>query len=63
MFRLARPDVLSADDYGLRKDFVIAFEKRELRARTALEEGDAWWKLYRTMASWHLWHAVELATK
>ena len=39
MFRLGRPDVLPADDYGIRKGFAVAFKKRELpgrdRSRTA----------------------------
>ena len=30
IFRLGRPDVLPADDYGIRKGFAIAFKKREL---------------------------------
>ena len=63
MFRLGRPDVLPADDYGLRKGFAIAFKKRELPARADLEKRGARWKPYRTVASWYLWRAVELAKK
>ena len=37
MFRLGRPDVLPADDYGIRKGFAIAFKKRELPTRKQLE--------------------------
>jgi methylated-DNA-[protein]-cysteine S-methyltransferase len=61
IFRLGRPDVLPADDYGIRKGFAIAFKKRELPARGDLEKRGARWKPYRTMASWYLWRAVELA--
>jgi O-6-methylguanine DNA methyltransferase len=61
MFRLGRPDVLPVDDYGIRKGFAVAFKKRELPARQDLEKRGARWKPYRTVASWYLWRAVELA--
>ncbi len=63
IFRLGRPDVLPADDYGIRKGFAIAFRKRELPARTEIEKRGARWRPYRTAASWYLWRAVELARK
>ena len=63
IFRLGRPDVLPADDYGIRKGFAIAFKKRELPARKDLEKRGARWKPYRTVASWYLWRAVDLAKK
>ena len=61
MFRLGRPDVLPADDYGVRKGFAIAFKKRALPTRAELERRGARWKPYRTVASWYLWRAVEQA--
>jgi len=63
IFRLGRPDVLPADDYGIRKGFAIAFRKRELPAPRDVERRGARWKPYRTVASWYLWRAVELAKK
>jgi len=63
IFRLGRPDVLPADDYGIRKGFAIAFKKRELPAPRDVERRGARWKPYRTVASWYLWRAVELAKK
>ncbi|HME92106.1 MAG TPA: DNA-3-methyladenine glycosylase [Myxococcaceae bacterium] len=60
IFRLGRPDVLPSDDYGIRKGFAIAFKKRELPARQALEKRGERWKPYRTVASWYLWRALEL---
>jgi methylated-DNA-[protein]-cysteine S-methyltransferase len=63
IFRLGRPDVLPADDYGIRKGFAVAFKKRELPAREDLEKRGERWKPYRTVASWYLWRAVELAKK
>jgi 3-methyladenine DNA glycosylase/8-oxoguanine DNA glycosylase len=61
MFRLGRPDVLPADDYGIRKGFAIAFRKRTLPTRVELERRGARWKPYRTVASWYLWRAAERA--
>ena len=61
IFRLGRPDVLPADDYGIRKGFAIAFKKRELPARADLERRGARWRPYRTAASWYLWRAAETA--
>jgi methylated-DNA-[protein]-cysteine S-methyltransferase len=63
IFRLGRPDVLPADDYGIRKGFAIAFNKRNLPSRQALERRGARWKPYRSVASWYLWRALELAKK
>jgi methylated-DNA-[protein]-cysteine S-methyltransferase len=60
MFRLGRPDVLPADDYGIRKAFATTFGKRALPERKALEKHGARWKPYRTVASWYLWRALEL---
>ena len=59
MFRLGRPDVLPADDYGIRKGFAVVFKKRELPVRRDLEKHGARWKPYRTVASWYLWRAAE----
>ena len=61
MFQLGRPDVLPADDYGIRKGFAVAFRKRDLPRRDQLERRGARWKPYRTVASWYLWRAVEFA--
>jgi methylated-DNA-[protein]-cysteine S-methyltransferase len=59
IFRLGRPDVLPADDYGIRKGFTIA-SGAALPARKDSKSG-ARWKPYRTVASWYLWRAVERA--
>ena len=60
MFRLGRPDVLPADDYGVRKGFAIAYD-RELPSRKELATYGVRWKPYRTVASWYLWRAAERA--
>jgi 3-methyladenine DNA glycosylase/8-oxoguanine DNA glycosylase len=61
IFRLGRPDVLPADDYGVRKGFKAAFKKRELPSRQELEKRGERWRPYRTVASWYLWRAAERA--
>jgi DNA-3-methyladenine glycosylase II len=61
MFTLGRPDVLPADDFGIREGFRITYG---LRARPTpkqiLAHGERW-RPYRTIASWYLWRAVEQA--
>lgn len=63
IFRLGRPDVLPADDYGVRKGFAAAFRTRDLPTRDQLVRRGARWAPYRTVASWYLWRAAEAATK
>jgi 3-methyladenine DNA glycosylase/8-oxoguanine DNA glycosylase len=63
IFRLGRPDVLPADDYGVRKGFQVAFRKRALPTRGELEKRGARWAPYRTVASWYLWRAADAARK
>lgn len=63
MHRLGRPDVLPADDYGIRQGFAVAFRKRALPVRKELERHGACWAPYRTVASWYLWRAAERANR
>ena len=60
MFRLGRPDVLPVDDYGIRKGFGVAFQKKNAIADKAdVERRGRRWRPYRTVASWYLWRAAE----
>jgi methylated-DNA-[protein]-cysteine S-methyltransferase len=61
IFRLGRPDVLPADDYGIRKGFAAAFHRRELPLSADIERRGERWRPYRTAASWYLWRAAERA--
>jgi O-6-methylguanine DNA methyltransferase len=64
IFRLGRPDVLPADDYGVRKGFAVTYRKRELPSRKDLEKhGEKKWKPWRTVASWYMWRAADLAPR
>ena len=61
IFRLGRPDVLPADDYGIRQGFAVAFRRRELPDPKDLTARGARWSPYRTVASWYLWRVAERA--
>ena len=61
IFRLGRPDVLPVHDYGVRNGFRLAYRKRSLPTPTQLAKFGERWRPYRTVASWYLWRAVELA--
>lgn len=70
IFRLGRPDVLPVSDYGVRKGYVLTFQR--LPKRRALEAADLpkpavllkrgkRWAPFRSVASWYLWRACDLA--
>jgi methylated-DNA-[protein]-cysteine S-methyltransferase len=63
IFRLGRPDVLPADDYGIRKGFMVALGRRELPTPKDVARHGERWQPYRTVASWYLWRAAERASK
>ncbi|MEW5847264.1 MAG: DNA-3-methyladenine glycosylase 2 family protein [Myxococcota bacterium] len=60
LFRLARPDVLSATDYGIRKGVMVVDARRELPSPKEVTERGVVWSPYRSVASWYLWRAAEL---
>ncbi|MGP8175691.1 MAG: DNA-3-methyladenine glycosylase family protein [Terracidiphilus sp.] len=70
IFRLGRPDVLPVSDYGVRKGFGLTFLKapktRPLEAKdlpkpeVLLKRGKRW-APFRSVASWYLWRACDLA--
>jgi 3-methyladenine DNA glycosylase/8-oxoguanine DNA glycosylase len=60
IFRLGRPDILPATDYGVRKGFARAFGDGALPTpKQVIARGESW-RPYRTMASWYLWRANDL---
>ena len=76
IFRLGRPDVLPVTDYGVRKGYLLTFgplpkEVRQGKPVTPamLPKADAMlrrarkWQPYRSVASWYLWRACDLAGK
>jgi DNA-3-methyladenine glycosylase II len=70
IFRLGRPDVLPVTDYGVRKGFALTFQRvpktRPLEAddlpkpEILLKRGKRW-APFRSVASWYLWRACDLA--
>ena len=61
IFRLGRPDVLPVHDYGVRHGFQVAYGKRKLPSPRELARQGEKWRPFRTVASWYMWRAVELA--
>jgi DNA-3-methyladenine glycosylase II len=68
MFRLGRPDVFPATDYGLRKGFLLTFGKIKanepitaamLPKPEQMQRRAARWKPWRSVASWYLWRACD----
>jgi|KBSMisStaDraftv2_1062788.scaffolds.fasta_scaffold138715_2 methylated-DNA-[protein]-cysteine S-methyltransferase len=59
--RLGRPDVWPVDDYGIRAGFAALHRKRKFPAPKDLIKPGVKWKPYRSVASWYLWRAADLA--
>jgi DNA-3-methyladenine glycosylase II len=61
IFHLGRPDVLPADDFGVRAGFRVAYGLADLpKPKELLLHGERW-RPHRTTAAWYLWRAVERA--
>ncbi|HEV2223206.1 MAG TPA: DNA-3-methyladenine glycosylase [Candidatus Acidoferrales bacterium] len=63
IFRLGRPDVLPIHDYGVQKGFALTYGKKDIPKPRELAKFGERWRPYRTVASWYLWRAVQLAGK
>jgi DNA-3-methyladenine glycosylase II len=70
IFRLGRPDVLPVSDYGVRKGFALTFGKlkpadkvtpADLPSPAEMEKRAKKWRPWRSVASWYLWRACDLA--
>lgn len=61
IFKLRRPDILPATDYGIRKGFALTYGRAELPTPRELLEFGERWRPHRTTAAWYLWRAVDLA--
>jgi DNA-3-methyladenine glycosylase II len=63
IFKLGRPDVLPANDFGVRSGFRLTYKLKELPTpKDILAHGECW-RPHRTAAAWYLWRAVELGKK
>jgi DNA-3-methyladenine glycosylase II len=70
IFRLGRADVLPTADYGVRKGFALTFQGLKpttkvtpdlLPTPATMERRARKWSPYRSVASWYLWRACDLA--
>jgi DNA-3-methyladenine glycosylase II len=70
IFRLGRPDVLPVTDYGVRKGYALTFmrvprsrpiEAADLPKPDVLFKRGKRWSPFRSVASWYLWRACDLA--
>ncbi len=71
IFRLGRPDVFPVSDYGVRKGFALTFGKLkptdkvtpgDLPTPAEMQKRAARWAPWRSVASWYLWRACDLAS-
>ena len=61
IFQLGRPDVLPADDFGVRNGFRVAYGLPEMpKPKELLTHGERW-RPHRTVAAWYLWRAADAA--
>lgn len=72
IFRMGRPDVLPLSDYGVRKGFALTFGKlrpgmpvaiKDLPNAATVERRAERWRPWRSVASWYLWRACDLAVR
>jgi DNA-3-methyladenine glycosylase II len=70
IFRMGRPDVLPVTDYGVRKGYALTFQRvprsRPLEASDLPKPDVVFrrglrWAPFRSVASWYLWRACDLA--
>jgi DNA-3-methyladenine glycosylase II len=61
IFTLGRPDVLPADDFGVRNGFRLAFRRTEMPKPKELLDYGQRWRPHATTAAWLLWRAADAA--
>jgi DNA-3-methyladenine glycosylase II len=70
IFRMGRPDVLPVTDYGVRKGYLLTFQRvpksrpieaSDLPKPDVIFKRALRWAPFRSVASWYLWRACDLA--
>ena len=61
IFKLGRPDVFPADDFGVRNGYRIAFDLSEMPKPKDLLVLAEHWRPHGTTAAWYLWRAADAA--
>jgi DNA-3-methyladenine glycosylase II len=59
IFHLARPDVMSAGDLGIRRAIQIAYDLEDLPGPTDLERIAEPWRPHSTLACLYLWRSLD----
>jgi DNA-3-methyladenine glycosylase II len=59
---LGRPDVLPAEDIGLRREYRLAYGLRSVPTPKAFRAATAHWSPHRSIATWYLWRLAEART-
>jgi DNA-3-methyladenine glycosylase II len=59
IFTLGRPNVLPANDLGVRKGFALTYGSKTLPDPGELLEYGRRWEPHRTTAAWYLWRAAD----
>jgi DNA-3-methyladenine glycosylase II len=59
IFKLGRPDVLPADDFGVRNGLRLAFGLPEMPKPTEVLAHGERWRPHGTTAAWYLWRAAD----
>jgi DNA-3-methyladenine glycosylase II len=71
IFRLGRPDVLPVNDFGVRKGFALTYLGLKPTAKVTpdllptpqqMHKRAEKWKPWRSVASWYLWRACDIAS-
>jgi 3-methyladenine DNA glycosylase/8-oxoguanine DNA glycosylase len=63
IFRLGRPDVLPTSDFGVRSGFMLTYGTENLPAAKELLAYGERWRPFRSVASWYMWRAVDIARR
>lgn len=70
IFRMGRPDVLPVTDYGVRKGYLLTFQRvpksrpieaSDLPKPDVIFKRARLWAPFRSVASWYMWRACDLA--
>jgi DNA-3-methyladenine glycosylase II len=60
IFTLGRPDVMPANDLGIRKSVQLAYGLPRLASAAFVSEAAEKWRPFRSLASIYLWNAIRL---
>jgi len=61
IFRLGRPDVMPASDFGVRNGFMLTYGTAKLPTPKEIMDHAERWSPFRSVASWYMWRAVDMA--